>query len=93
MTGCPHCDKTFEVMDAVEFEPDEKVERKDMSPTDRKRYGIHMYPTLVITDDSGIMVDKLEGQLDADTLKAAITTSQMNESIRRYYEKKSSLDF
>lgn len=93
MNGCPHCEKTFEVMDSVEFEPDEKIERSDISPTDRQRYGIHMYPTLVITDDSGIMMDKLEGQLDSATLKAAITTSMMNESIRNYRKTQSPLDF
>jgi glutaredoxin len=88
MKGCPHCIKTKQVMDNVGFTPDESIERSDMRIADKTKYGIHLYPTLVILDDSGFMIDKLEGQLDEKTLNASVITNTASTTLRESYIRK-----
>lgn len=88
MRGCPHCIKSEKVMDNVGFTPDKSIERSDMKIGDKTKYGIHLYPTLVILDDSGVMVDKLEGQLDEQTLNASVTTNTASINLRESYIRK-----
>jgi glutaredoxin len=87
MDGCPHCVEMSKILDGSSFDVDEKIERKDIRESDKTRYKIKTFPTIIFVDESGKLLTKLEGIVDIKTLRSAYNTAKTSQTILEKFRK------